>query len=76
MVHPKKSCGELMHPMCLKLKQRQKDTLKLTRKETTVLHCRLHLRITRDRAHNKLKKLIFNGFFAVAYHQPTFQTEE
>ena len=43
MVHSKKSCGELMHPMCLKLKQRQKDTLKLIRKETTVLHCRLHL---------------------------------
>ena len=75
MVHPKKSCGELMHPMCLKLKQRQKDTLKLTRKETTVL-LQTALRITQDRAHNKLKKLIFNGFFAVAYHQPTFQTEE
>ena len=54
MVHPKKSCVELMHPMP-KIWNEAKRYIKSNMRKATALQSAL--RITQGRAHNKFKKL-------------------
>ena len=69
MVHPKKSCDELMHPV-LEAKSHIKSNMQ---KDNCTTIC---IKNNSRQSSQQIQEIIFNDFFGVAYYQPTFQTEK
>ena len=73
MVHPEKSCDELMHPV-LKILNDTKSHIKnnMQKDNCTTICTKNNIRQSKQ----QIPEVIFKDFFGVAYYRPTFQTKE
>ena len=73
MVHPKKSCCELKHPLLKIWNEAKSHTNINMQKDNCTTTCTKN---NTGQSTQQIQEIICNGFFAVVYYQPTFQTEE